>query len=253
MRHSHISRISAKSFLAIVALGFAGACADSTSAPISEVSSKAPAGYDRVIGVERFRYTPSNGATKRIGDHMIVMPAGSVCDPATSGYNAGVWDAPCTAVNHSVVITATTFADAEGHPYVQFLPDLRFVPTKEVYLYLKDGKRTQAQTLTINWCPTGAASCIDESVNDPSLATHRVGKSPILGRRLKHVSGYNIAAREDCQYPGIVQWLENGDLYCSTGDDQMNRSGYILASGLSKPTGNGQTPAARRNKKNADR
>jgi len=236
MRHSHTSRTSAKAFLAIVGLGLAGACADSVSAPTNEVSAKAPAGYDRVIGVDRFRYSPANGATKRIGDHMIVMPAGSVCDPATSGYNQTLWDAPCTPVNHSIVITATTFADAEGHPYVQFLPDLRFVPTKEVYLYLKDGKRSRAQELTINWCPTGSLTCIDESLTDPSLATQRVGRSPILGRRLKHVSGYSVAARSEC--PGLISMLDDGSLFCDDGG--MSRSGYILASGLGK-SGNGDS------------
>jgi hypothetical protein len=233
MRHSHTSRISAKAFFAVISLAFVGACADSVSAPTSEVSAKGPAGFDRVIGVERFRYTPTNGATTRIGDHMIVMPAGSVCDPATSGYGVEFWEAPCTPVNHSIVITATTMADAEGHPYIQFLPDLRFVPTKEVYLYLKDAKRSRAQDLSINWCPTGSATCIDESATDPSLVTQRVGKSPILGRRLKHVSGYSITARSDCG--GTVTTGDDGSLICD--DSGFARSGYILASGLGKSNG----------------
>jgi hypothetical protein len=230
MRHSHTSRISAKAFFAVVSLAFAGACADSVSAPTSDVSAKGPAGFDRVIGVERFRYTPNTGVSKRIGDHMIVMPAGSICDPATSGYGPEFWDAPCTPVNHSIVITATTMADVEGHPYIQFLPDLRFAPTKEVYLYLKDSKHSRAQNLSINWCPTGSATCIDEAALDPSLATERVGKSSILGRRLKHVSGYSITARGDCS--GGVTVGDDGGLVCL--DAGFARSGYILASGLGK-------------------
>jgi hypothetical protein len=233
MRHSHISRISAKAFFAVVGLAFAGACADSVSAPTSEVSSKAPAGFDRVIGVDRIRYTPGNGATKRIGDHMIVIPAGSVCDPATSGYGEALWDAPCTPVSHNLVITATTFADAEGHPYVQFLPDLRFVPTKEVRLFLKDGKRDRADNLSIRWCPTGGTTCIDESLSDPSLATERVGKSSILSRRIKHISGYNIVPGGNCE--GVAEQLPDGSWFCNTGG--FLRSGYILASGLGKENG----------------
>ena len=176
MRHSHTSRglrTSAKALLAIVGLGFAGACADSFNAPTSEVSAKAPAGYNKKDGVTTFQYIPKQGATKRFGDHMIVIAANGVCDPATSGYGAMAtdnWNAPCTAVNHPIVFTATSWTDADGHPYVEFQPAVRFVPDKETYLYLRDGKRTAPTDLTIRYCPT-VDNCIDESVNDPSLAT----------------------------------------------------------------------------------
>jgi hypothetical protein len=243
MRHGHTSRISAKSFFVVVSLAFAGACADSVSAPTSEVSTKAPAGFDRVIGVDRFRYTPSTGVTKRIGDHMIVMPAGSVSDPATTGYGPSYWDAPCTALNHSVVFTATTFADAGGHPYVTFSPDVRFSPSADVHLYLKDAKRNVAQDLSIEWCPTGALVCIDEAKNDPSLETQRIGRSSILGRRLKHVSGYMITARADCT--GSIVPGDDGGLVCQI--DGSARSGYILASGLGD-TPKGVAPGRRKKK-----
>jgi len=235
--------MTAKALLAVVGLALVGACADSVSAPTTEVSSKAPAGFDRVVGVDKFRYTPSNGASKRIGDHMVVMPAGSVCDPSTSGYSPTLWDTPCTAVNHSIVITATTFSDAEGHPYITFSPDLRFVPTKEVYLYLKDGKRSSANELTIGWCPTGSTVCIDESVNDPSVATQRVGRSAILARRMKHMSGYLIVGRGDCS--GVVEMLDDGSLFCNDGG--LFRSGYMVASGLGS-AGSSSSSVGRRKK-----
>ena len=43
------------------------------------------------------------------------------------------------------MITATSFADANGHPYVDFQPKLRFVPTKETYVYLRDRKGKAAK------------------------------------------------------------------------------------------------------------
>jgi len=237
--------MTAKALLAVVGLALVGACADSVSAPTTEVSSKSPAGFDRVIDVVKFRYTPGNGASKRVGDHMVVMPAGSVCDPATSGYGPTVWDTPCTAVNHSVIITATTYADADGHPYITFSPDLRFVPTKEVYLYLKDGKRNAASELTIGWCPSGATSssqCVDESVNDPSVATQRVGRSPILSRRMKHMSGYLITGRGECS--GVIDFLDDGSLFCNDGG--LFRSGYMVASGLGSAGNSGSSVSRRR-------
>jgi hypothetical protein len=190
---------------------------------------ESPAGYDLIVGVQSFWYTPSNGAIARIGDHMVVMPAGSVCDPATSGYGADLWDTPCNTVNHSVLITATTYNDIDGHPYLLFAPDLRFLPSKEVDLYLKDGRRTAARELAVAWCPTGGITCVDESINDPSLATQRVGRSAILFRRLKHMSGYYIVNRGEC--PGSIDMLDDGSLFCNDGS-ALFRSGYMVASGL---------------------
>jgi hypothetical protein len=232
MRHSHTSRgfrTSAKAILAIVGLGFAGACADSVSAPTSDISAKAPAAYSKMVGVTTFKYTPKNGVTKRFGSHLIVIPADGICDPATSGYGKAFWDAPCSPVNHSIVITATSYTDVDGNPYVDFQPALRFVPTKETYLYLRDGKRASATGLQITYCAT-ALSCEDESINDASLETHRVGKSQILGRRLKHFSGYNITAGGVC---GRVSLGDEGGMICIDLGG-MTRSGYMLASGLGK-------------------
>jgi hypothetical protein len=235
MRHGHISRISAKALLAIVGLGLAGACADNV-APTSVVSAKKiPAQYNIVLGTESFYYTPEDGAIQRIGDHMIVIPADGICDPETSGYGRGTWDLPCDPVNHSILITATSYADDQGRPYVDFEPALRFVPTKETMLYLKDGYRDTPDQLAIYYCAD--LVCENEVESDPSLATHRVGKTSMMGRRLKHFSGYNIAAWEECLFPGVVELLESGSLFCNIPDDNfMNRSGYILASGLAKPS-----------------
>jgi len=231
MRHSHTSRglrTSAKALLAIVGLGFAGACADSPLAPTNEVSSSAPAGYNKTVGVWTFQYTPRDGATKRLGDHLIVIPANGVCDPS-SGYGKAFWDAPCKPVNHSILFTATALTDLEGHPYIDFQPAVRFVPTTETFLYLKDAKRATPKDLVILYCAT-ALTCVDESLTDPTLVTVRVGTSNILGRRLKHFSGYNIAANGDCR--GGTMSLDDGSQGCAGGG--MDRSGYMVASGLAK-------------------
>src|SRR5437764_1524472 len=134
MRHSHIARVSAQTVLAIVALGFVGACADSVSAPTREITAKAPAAFTTVVGVRTFVYDPGQGISERFGDHMISIPAGSVCDPATSGYGTEFWDAPCEPATDPITLTATSFVDDYGRPYVDFEPALRFAPTSEVRL-----------------------------------------------------------------------------------------------------------------------
>ena len=246
MRHSHTSRgltTSAKTLMAVLGLGLATACSDTVSTPISQVSVQAPAGFNKVLGVQTFTYTPKSGVVQRLGDNVISIPAGAVCDPATSTYGVKFWDAPCNAVNHPIVFTATTFSNDAGVPYVEFQPAVRFAPTKEVDLYLRDGKRTSAQLLAIYWCPT-LGSCVDESTTDGAVATHRVGKSSILVRRVKHFSGYVVVSGGDCT-DGTIETLDDGSLYCNT--DALrgaDRSGYMVASGLSK----GGTSSAHRKK-----
>jgi hypothetical protein len=232
MRHSHTT----KSILGIITLALAGACADSVSVPTTEIAAKAPAGFNKVTGVVSFVYSPKSGATKRFGDHMIVIPAGGVCDPTAPGASADyankLWDKPCAAAATPIVFTVSMFEDANGAPFVEFQPAVRFSPSKEVYLYLKDGKRTSAGILAIRYCQT-ASSCENESIADASLETHRVAHSGILYRRLKHFSGYNVTWEGDC-VGGTIEYTENG-MYCNT--DGRSRSGYMVASGLGKTSG----------------
>jgi len=237
MRHGQISRISAKALLAVVGFALLGACGDSVSPTATiKVKAKAPAGFDLVLGEVTFVWTPTDGATQRFGDHEIVIPAGAVCDPATSSYGIGHWDEPCTPATAPIAITATTFADAGGHPYVDFTPSIRFVPTSEVYLYLHDGIRDGRNTLAFAYCAT-TTYCFDEASVDSSLATQRVGRTRILYRRLKHFSGYTIIDSGDCLF-GSVATLEDGTLFCNMDDGRGDsRSGYVVASGLGKTSG----------------
>jgi hypothetical protein len=231
MRHSHTSRISAKTLLAVVGFGLLGACADSVSAPTAEITAKNPAGFSKLVGTTTFVYNPGTGVTKRFGDHMIVIPAGAICDLGSS-YGFGQWDKPCNASTKSIVITALSFVDNDGHPYVDFQPALRFVPSKEVFLYMRDGVRDGSHVVSIQYCAT-PVSCTDESKNDPSVATKRIGHSRILYRRLKHFSGYVINTGDECS--GTIETLDDGTLWCNTdsrGGD--SRSGYVVATGLGK-------------------
>ncbi|HEY6218745.1 MAG TPA: hypothetical protein VIV65_01735 [Gemmatimonadaceae bacterium] len=241
MRHSHTT----KSILGIITLALAGACADSVSVPTSEIAAKAPAGFNKVVGTTSFVYSPKTGATKRFGDHMIVIPAGGVCDPyapgAAADYASKAWDKDCAAASAPIVFTVTSFEDANGVPYVQFEPSVRFVPTKETYLYLKDGTRKEAKILTIQYCSV-ATNCVDESLSDATLATHRLANSRILYRRLKHFSGYSVTSAGDC-VGGTIEY-QDGGMYCNM-DGGRDRSGYMVASGLGK-TSSGSDSFGRR-------
>jgi hypothetical protein len=87
----------------------------------------------------------------------------SVCEPATSGYGPGTWDAPCQGAARPVRVVAKVWINAEGRVATEFQPALRFTPglPKPVQLVLKD--RAAAGT-RVDYCT--AAGCVDESETD---------------------------------------------------------------------------------------
>ena len=209
----------AKAFVAFATLGLAAACADNNAvAPASEAPAfVAPANFLHVGSTVVFRVNNAEGLTKRIGNELISIPAGAICDLG-SKYGADYWDKTCTPLKGSVVITATVLEDEDGNPYVDFQPAMRFAPDKEVMLFLRLGKNTSNKALFINYC-NNVGYCFDESVTDASLKPFRVGNQPVLGRRVKHFSGYMVGSGGECT---------RGDELC---EGATRRSGYMVASG----------------------
>ena len=215
MKHGQISRNSAKAFFAFAALALVGACADTSAvAPTTEAAAfVAPANFLRTGYVIAFRVDNSKGATQKIGDHVINIPANAICDLATSGYGETTWNKSCTPLKGSVVITATVLSGPDGEPMIDFQPAMRFAPNKEVTLFFKDTK-AGTKNLTIKYC-NNLGYCVDESLNDPSLKPFRINKN-IVGRRLGHFSGYVVA-------------FDNGLIDISV--NLLRKSGYMVASG----------------------
>jgi hypothetical protein len=141
-----------------------------------------------------FVYNPAKKTVQNFGTtDQIVIPAGAVCDPATSGYGVGLWDRPCTPLKEPLTFRLTWTVDVYGHTVVEFSPDVRFVPGSQVVLDITDRvKPKDREKGTIYWCPTGSAECVDESVDDASVQTTARGSSLHLVRLLKHFSGYNV-------------------------------------------------------------
>ncbi len=135
--------------------------------------------------------TPTTNATFTVNRHRVQIVPGSVCDPATSGYGPSLWDAPCRPATSSVKVTAKAWTSPDGRPMISFSPDLRFVPGKVNTIWLLDPTAAARQAGVLAWCPTGSATCVDESRGDPSLAT-RYTADGYAYRRLKHFSGFTI-------------------------------------------------------------
>ena len=223
-------RTYAPAIFALSGLLLLGACADnSTVAP--EFQSKkmfVPANFSQVGSTITFRVDNSQGIVKSVGSHVLYIPAGAICDLATSGYGSATWDSPCDPMLGSIVINATVFTGPNGEPYVDFEPSMRFAPDKNVMLFLTDAGSMTPQELSVKYC-NDLGTCVDESINDESLRPFHIANSSIIGRRVKHFSGYMVAWAGDCT--GNV--VDNGDgtYWCESDSGMNRRSGYMVASG----------------------
>jgi hypothetical protein len=142
-----------------------------------------------------FVITP-NGGIVDLGNHAVVFPANSVCDPATSSYGPGTWDLPCTPLQSPINVHAEV-RRINGQTAVDFTPSLRFVPsndpTRWVWLVLYTPSAVGSSNLSgfnILWESTFGAPTVDETQADSSLRTYVDTWQGISLRRIKHFSGY---------------------------------------------------------------
>jgi hypothetical protein len=187
------------------------ACSDNTISPRSQApdtsvtvdgngATQALAPGDTI----RFSITidPSRQKTFNLGSgNSIIFPAHSLCNPDRSSYGAGHWDEPCSPASSSTTVQVKAWIDDNGHARVDFDKHLRFVPSSNpanwVVLSFADLEASLDPFFNILYCPEATGACYDESLSDPSLLTVRNLLTGKLTRRIKHFSGYNVAAGRD--------------------------------------------------------
>ena len=209
----HVSKLVRSTALLAVAVA-AGACSDSTSPPRAQerpafdVQALQP--LDARAGrpgaqlatdsnTTTLTIDPNVSRTYSFGQNWIFFPAHSICDPATSGYGPGLWDTPCTPVSQPVTITVH-WSGRGGYAFAHFSPDLRFVPADAraisrwvvLSLHSQRGLRDlSAYTILYNIQPS---VWVDESLTDPTLRAWLDPLHNSVYRRVKHFSGYMLAA-----------------------------------------------------------
>jgi hypothetical protein len=131
------------------------------------------------------------------GNHAVVFPAQSICDPAKSSYGPGTWDSPCEPLKSSLRIHAEV-RTLNGRTWVDFTPALRFVPSTNaahwVWMYMYTPTAEDASDLSkfnILYSSEIGGPSVDESADDASLRTYVDTRQGISARRIKHFSGYN--------------------------------------------------------------
>jgi hypothetical protein len=195
-----------KLILTLTAMLAAG-CAENANAPTTPAAKDATvAGGGATAALTStdtihfsFTINPKKTTKYNLGaGNSIVFPAHSLCD-LNSTYGGGQWDKPCALATTTVTVNATAWLDAQGYAHVDFDKHVRFVPTADpagwVMLSLYDYGAVTAPWTKINYCPSSeASSCIDESINDPSVATVKDPVTGLLVRRVKHFSGYSLTS-----------------------------------------------------------
>lgn len=141
-----------------------------------------------------------NGGVVFVGNHALVFPARSVCDPATSSYGPGTWDAPCVALERPLPVRAEV-RRRDGRSWVDFTPSLRFVPSHSpsqwVWMLMRAPEAAGSGDLsrfTILWAKSIGGPVVDEAKEDPSMRTYVDSWSGLSLRRIKHFSGYTIGS-----------------------------------------------------------
>jgi hypothetical protein len=197
-----------KAALVALAAGLA-ACGDGAVVPRSDSPETAAVNgggsMESLTGSDTVKFNitidPSRQTYYYLGDgNSVTFPAHSLCD-LKSSYGADQWDKPCAQATQPVTVAVKAWLDGYGHPRVDFGTHLRFVPSANPAQWVKvvfgDLQASSDPYFTILYCTTAASDCFDEGKLDPTLATVH---DPITGkvtRRIKHFSGYNVAAGDD--------------------------------------------------------
>jgi hypothetical protein len=136
------------------------------------------------------------GGVYRVGNHAVVFPAHSVCDPATSSYGPDTWDSPCAASQQGIRVHAEV-RNQDGRTWIDFSPELRFVPssnpTRWVWLFMNTPQARGAldlSTFNIVYAESIGGTTVNDAATDATLRTDVDPATGIAFRRIKHFSGY---------------------------------------------------------------
>ena len=221
------------------------ACSDTGSAPAAPETSLRPAGPRMTLATTTVTtavlYPQYDNVYVSIEGPRMYIPANSICQLGTSGYGPSTWDLPCTPATNPIVFTIKSTVDASGKARIDVMPDVRFSPSKTVLVDFANAQAATSFSALINYCPTGALACIDESKTDASLKTYTNPSTGRVYRRIKHFSGYHVVFGNDCGENSFGCENEGGwdrefgsDASDEpTADRSGSRSGYITTTGRS--------------------
>lgn len=151
-----------------------------------------------------FSFTRAAGSIQ-LGEFTLAWEENSVCERDNSGYGWDFFRKECAAENEDVEMTARVWTE-DGRTYVDFFPDIRFSPEKNVTLSVtRDeivGRRLNRRLmLKYNIYYTHRIGdtryYIDEAWFDPEQRTHFDTQTGLVWREIRHFSGFVIRTGYD--------------------------------------------------------
>lgn len=212
----HVSTLVRRTLSLLVATIMVAACSDAPSAPAGLQArtvkfqatdlqiaaarhadeARGKATKDDRLDEATITVDPNQSRTYAFGRNWIHFPEHSICDPATSSYGIGTWDTPCEPLRTPIEIHVK-WKHKGGHGYVEFEPELRFVPSSQVsdwvMLAIYDRKPLDSEDYRILWDARNG-KLIDEAATDPTLRADVDKRDQTVYRRIKHFSGYLVSA-----------------------------------------------------------
>lgn len=147
----------------------------------------------------KFSFTRSAGRTQ-LGDFTLTWEENSVCERDNSGYGWDFFWKPCEAENEDVEMTARVWT-ADGRTYVDFYPDIRFSPDRNVTLSaIRPELVGRSLTLSLmlkysiyyTYRLGDTRYFIDEAWFDPEQRTRFNTLTGEVSREIRHFSGFVI-------------------------------------------------------------
>ena len=199
----------------IVAPSAAPSAAPTTSmfAPVDRPSLSLSGNRDGNTTAQ-FTVNPTGGIFF-VGNHAVIFPANSICDPAVSSYGPGEWDKTCRTIRKPITITAQV-KTVDGVKAVDFTPSLRFAPSQNpaqwvwIYMYTPEARgAADVSQFNILFAETFGATPVNDAADDPTLRTYVDSNTGLSFRRIKHFSGYIVTTGYTCVGPS-EECSENG-------------------------------------------
>lgn len=193
--------------IALIVSGCRDTVAPPSSEPLATLVPVEDLSFSRIVsrtegaGATEIKFTFSRAAgSAQIGEFSLTWEANAVCERDNSGYGWEFFRKACQAENEDIEMTARVWSE-DGRTYVDFYPDIRFSPDKNVTLSVtRDeiiGRRlTRKLKLKYNIYYTHRIAntryYIDEAWFDPEQQTHFNTSTGLVWREIRHFSGFVI-------------------------------------------------------------
>jgi hypothetical protein len=172
-----------------------------TLVPVKDMSFSSLVSLTEGQNANEFKFTftrEANGV--QLGDFTLKWEANSVCERDDSGYGWEYFWKPCQAENEDVEMTARVWTE-DGRTYVDFHPDIRFSPSRNVVLSTVRSElvnRSLSFSLMLKYSiyythrVGDTRFFIDEAWFDSEQRTRFNTQTGEVSREIRHFSGFVI-------------------------------------------------------------